>query len=309
MLEELKSKFPNFCSEDDSNWDLFMSDDLDSHASCVLQKILFNREVNYFMDFNKSYVIQDGQKQNCQMVYRVQKSDNPIMQIDLTTESQCPSWDNHVSLLNSNDLDTVNTQSANINAIYKITNNSFFDKYCGSTLLQMMSFHGYCDNVIDSWSDEKKLILGEIDSLKTPFKKIKYDFKPTAKKWLHLMEYDNLSQFIEREVDKNGFQSFDAVKEKYNLNGKITVGEDRKLQTDIKLQELSNLFEIDLSLPEFEFSKFKRYDRFDRNIKYNPVISKKGLIKEGYSRIFNAALTNKNFIVYSLVKDKSNNKV
>ncbi|MBC2580840.1 hypothetical protein [Clostridium sp. DJ247] len=296
MLKELKDRFPVWCAEEiGREFDLLGTDDLDSWASICLQRQLFGREINYFVDTN-------GNKANYQEAYRVQQSDKTLVCCDFAVDGgDFRTWDNHVVLLSNNDIENKNKLSANINSIDNITRDSYSNKACLSTLIQMMSYYGI---KINNWTDEQRLILGYLDGTMIPFQVQKIDFRPVARKWLHLLDYDELAEFMEYTVNRNGFDEFNAVKDKYKLDAKIRIGKEGKLQTDIRLDELSEVFGIDMRLPkDLVFEKFEKYDKYTRNLRYRPIRNKEDLCPEGY-RFFNFVITNKNFAVYSLAENK-----
>jgi hypothetical protein len=55
MLQEYKSKFPKWCSDDTTPFSCCLSDDLDSLLSCRLLEKIKGYPINYFYDFTNLY--------------------------------------------------------------------------------------------------------------------------------------------------------------------------------------------------------------------------------------------------------------
>lgn len=297
MLQELKDKFPNWCKETDSNYSLILSDDIDSLGSCYLQDHLFGRNIEYFMDFNSSY-IQDGEEIPCQTIYRTtDKTKNNVIGIDIAlNEDGCYTWDNHVSKISNED--DYNSASANLNTIFGVNRFNYYQKkFSGSTLIQMLSYY----NVdISEWTEEMKMILCCIDGLYTAFDVWKKDFRPLQRKYLQLLEYDELIELMEYHCNKNKKKDFEELKQKYKLDSKIVLNSGtHKLETDIKLNEISELFGINLNLPDTKFDKFKEYDK---HIHYDYIPNKKSLCSNDTKALFNLALVKKDMVIYSTNK-------
>lgn len=301
MTKELRGKFPAWCNVEklkNNQYDLLMSDDLDSWASCVLLKNLFDFNVKYFVDFNQYYLDLRGNKIQCQQVYTLNENiSDKLICVDFASESACPSFDNHVTMLSDFDIADKNQNSANINNIYNITNVNYYDKFSGSTLIQIMSYYNID---ISKWTEEQKMIACCLDGLYISFDVWKRDFRPKQREYLRLLGYEELIELMQFYVAKNKKRDFETLKEKYKLDSKIVINTDGKLETNIKLYELSDLFGVDLLLPKDEFSEFKRYDKIFRNLNRNPI-KEEGLFNDD-EKLFNFAVTNKDIIVYSKSK-------
>lgn len=301
MTKKLRDKFPVWCKFENlknNRYDLLMSDDLDSWASCMLLNHLFGFKVKYFVDFNQYYMDFQGNKTQCQQVYTLNKDTNDkLICVDFASESMCPSFDNHVTMLSSLDVPYKNENSANINNIYDITNVNYYDKFSGSTLIQIMSLYNID---ISKWTEEQKLIICCLDGLYIGFDVWKKDFRPKQREYLRMLGYEELIELMEFHVAKNKKRDFELLKNKYKLDSKIVIDIDDRLGTDIKLNELGDLFGVDLLLPRDEFSEFKRYDKIFRNLNRNPI--KDGGLFGDDEKLFNFAVTNKDVIVYSKSK-------
>lgn len=224
MKQELKNKFPEWCKTKDYDT-IFVTNDFDSWFGSKLLEDE-NAKIGFFFDN--------------QFVYKLENLEKPqgMIAIDCDlVKGRC--WGNHVTLMSKDD--EVNEKSANVNNIYKINaRNNYTAKYSGSTTLQIM---GYYNMDISSLSLEAKRVLLCIDSHYIGLKNNK--FKHTQFEWLKILGYDELIEVAENTT----IDEFVQLQKKYNLKSEIWMDWDGYLKTDIKLDELSKLFNMDLSLP------------------------------------------------------------
>ncbi|WP_307586889.1 hypothetical protein [Paenibacillus wynnii] len=239
-----------------------MSDDLDSLFSCSILKKLFGYEVKYFYDFDS--------------IYSAPHIHKPTVCVDIAVE-QGMTWDNHVVKIMPND--SINPQSANINAINDISRRNYFNKYAGSTLLQIISYY----NIPIPKSREARLILLAIDS--SYMGHYNKDFKDTHRRYMEQLELYELIDVLEQETS---VQAYYDVKHKYNLNGKISIN-NGYLNTTIDLVAMQGLFDVDLRLSEESF--MKSYEFGDRGRHSAIGISKPD--------VFSFALTSRNEYKYT----------
>lgn len=231
MIKNLKEKFPVWTTNIERN-PLIMSDDIDSLMSCIFLRDKFNCKVRYFYDTNRGEFTHLMYKRKG-FDYGLQ--DRKAIAVDLALENfRC--FDNHV--IKVRDTDNTNKLSANLNAIDNIYLDNYTDKWCISTYITLLSYY----NVdISKWTREQLAILCAIDGVYYPFKNTR--FKPIASKHLKQLDYEFLIEFIEDNIDY-----IEQIKKDINLDGKIKVV-DGKLTTDINLDKLSEIFNIDISLP------------------------------------------------------------
>lgn len=228
MKQELKNKFPEWCQTKDYDT-IFMTNDFDSwFGSKLLEK--GETKIRYFFDNQFVYQIDDDYKTTSAVA----------IDCDLV-KGKC--WGNHVTLMSKDD--EVNEKSANVNNIYRINaRNNYTKKYCGSTTLQIMAYYDYD---ISKLSLEAKKILLCIDSHYVGLKNDR--FKQTQFQWLRRLGYEELIEVAENTTERE----FQQIQNKYNLKNEIWMDWDGLLKTDIKLDELSKLFNMDLSLPKEQF--------------------------------------------------------
>ncbi|MFL0198605.1 hypothetical protein ACJDU8_24055 [Clostridium sp. WILCCON 0269] len=308
MDADLKSKFPSWTKKEEmkkGKIDWLMSDDIDSWASIVLLQHLFGKQnkANYFIDFNQSYINKHEYKCSCQQIYVTNElSNDELIGVDVALDTQTMCFDNHCCMLIKEDIEYKNQYSANINNIFNVTRlgdnglkDGYYRKYAGSTLLTIMSLYNLD---IGNWDEEMLTILCCIDSLFIPQKIRKVNFKSIQDKYLKLMGYEYLIKFMEEKINSSGYRLFEEAIKKYNLKDKIIVGADGKLQTSIRLDLLSEVFALDLSLPNTIFKEHKRCDKFYRNLDKYPIREDEYLLDEG-EYFLNFSVVTSNSIVYS----------
>lgn len=293
MNIEIKEQFPKWCEDSNTKYSLLLSDDVDSFMCCILQRELFKREIDYFLDVN--YEKASWNSYGTQMLYGTKDNldwDN-IMGLDIALEKvKC--WDNHVVKISKED--KVNSESANLNSIMNICATNYKDKFVVSSFITMLSYYDYD---LSSWNKEQLAVLSAIDGLYQPF--INPSFKEKGRKNLALLGYESLVDFIEENIDY-----IREVENKLNLKfGKIWINEDEYLETNIDLLSIElifmNIFKCSFGLSNVQFKEIKtykskyirlnensRYDKDDLNIK---------------NRLVNFALTYKKLGVVSYDMD------
>lgn len=278
MNKELKEQFPVWTNTTDGN-PLILSDDIDSLMSYIFLRDNFNCKVRYFYDTNRGKFIHLMYKQKG-FDYGLQ--DKKAIAVDLALEGfRC--WDNHV--IKVRNTDKTNKLSANLNAIDNIYRDNYTDKWVVSTYITILSYY----NVdISKWAKEQLAILCAIDGVYFPFKSPR--FKNIATKHLEQLDYGFLVEFIENNLDY-----ITKIKDELNLDGKINIV-DGKLTTDIKLDKLSEIFNMNISLPT---CTFQLKQTLTKKIK-DPMSKenvKKYLIDD--KKLRNFVLVRKNQIIYS----------
>jgi len=286
MKKEIKDMFPSWCEDKESNYELIMSDDVDSLMCYIFQNRVFNREVKYFMDMSshKAYqsydktVTRDGK----QILYSSEDASfkkSKILGLDFSINNDIKSWDNHVVKISKND--NYNNLSANLNIALDISSNNYTNKAIVSSFLTMLSYY---EVDISKWDKDQLAILCAIDGVYYPFLNPK--FASTGKHNLELLDYGFLGDFIKENINY-----IKEVEQKLNLkNGKIWVNkESGLLETNINLEELSNLFGISIELPQNKFNG-RKLEFKSKIFNFADNQDKVSFNKE----IFNFALTYKN---------------
>ena len=262
MIKEIKDKFPKWC-EDTKDYDLLLSDDIDSLMCAMFQKQYFNREIKYFIDVN--YKKCAYRKSGIQKMYikenHIENKDN-MLGLDIALE-EGKTWDNHVTKIYK--VDNYNKNSANINNIRNINKYNYTDKYVISSYITMLSYYNID---ISKWSYEQLCVLCAIDGLYTPFETERFKTKAT-KNLVNDLEYGFLADFITENIE-----DIKRIEQELNLKeGKIKV-KDGKLVTNIKLDKLSEIFGYEISLPTFNFNGLHEYSSKIINTSYADVKDK-----------------------------------
>lgn len=249
---------------------LCLSDDIDSLFSCIILRDLFpNLSIGAFYNFDQLY-----SKENA-------KFDKYVIGVDMDI-IKGHAFGNHVTKISKKD--TYNTKCFNLNNIYNISRENYYQKYCGSTLLTIISLY----NVdINSLNDEAKIGLLAIDSTYMGYY---FNNGYYCKKYLKELELDCLIDILEK-YPKYKFQ--ETIR-KYNLTEKIYINKEGKLTTKIDLIGLSELFGLPFIMPKAKFNKCCSYNSKVKNINYN--ITKNDLKED----IFSFVLSRKNLIKYSV---------
>lgn len=271
MNEEYKDKFPIWVNEDLTEYTMCLSNDIDSLLSCVYLKRIKGYDISHFYDFSNTYRRLDNKK---------------VIGIDIALHrGRC--WDNHVTMFNINDY--YNPLSANLNNICGISRENYFSKYCGSTLLEILSYY---DIDISQYSEEAKMILLAIDStFKGYYSKYENDNKANKH---YLCEVLQLQELYNLLLTKKRQDFYDIIN-KYKLNESIYINENGILETSIDLAGLSKVFLFAINLPKGKFEKRKEFKNLTYKMDANDFTS----CKKRNSNLFSLACTGKNFISYS----------
>lgn len=292
MKKQIKEKFPLWCKDKESNYELIMSDDVDSLMCYIFQNKVFKREVKYFMDMSshKAYQSKDKKvtRDGKQILFSSTDASfkkNKILGLDFSIDKDIKCWDNHVVKIHKDD--TYNSLSANLNVALDIRRYNYTKKGCLSSFITMLSYYNID---ITKWDKDQLAILSCIDSTYEPFFT---SFKETGKHNLELLEYGFLVDFI-----KENITYIKKIEQKLNLkNGKIWVNkESGLLETNINLEELGNLFGITIELPKAQFNG-RKLEFQSKIFNFANNQDKASFDKE----IFNIALLYKNSGIVSFI--------
>lgn len=271
MKEGIKNKYPSWIS-DNKKYNMCLTDDLDSLFSCMLLHKVKGYNITNFYSFDTLYYIDD------------ETSLERLIGVDMDlVEHLC--WGNHVTGLN-------NPYSANLNVIQGINEDNYYTKYCGSVLLQIISYYNIDISML---SDEALMVLLVVDSTYLSY----YFNKDTCSRWLvDVLELNPLWDILQRYSK----QDFEKVINKYYLKAKIII-DDGYLKTDIDLEGLSKLFNLSFFMPKNRFIADKNFINDGKNTSsfssYVKDLNSKGI------EIFSKAITNKTFVKFSYeIKEK-----
>lgn len=270
MNEQIKSKFPAWTYDNvHGKYDLCLSNDLDSLLSCLYLKHLKGYDINYFYDFTA--------------LYKANNTGKPLIGVDMALE-RGKVWDNHITKLSRSD--KINPDSANVNVVTGISRDNYYTKFCGSTLLQIMSYY----NIPLPKSREGKIILLAIDSTFLGY--YHNDFRAINRNWLEQLELFELLHMLESGIHKSEFY---RVKQQYNLDAPIKVNENGILETEIDLAAMQGFFDFPLSLSAEKFIQTHTFNKtsgyqMDRNKEFS---------KHNINGLYSIALTHKNKFKYT----------
>ncbi|NME94597.1 hypothetical protein HF847_01055 [Clostridium cochlearium] len=264
--------FPNWTKKEEMKGiqSLCLSDDIDSLFSCiVLKKIFPQLSIDAFYTFNT--------------LFKTDTKIKSIIGVDMDlTGGKC--WGNHVTLLSAED--KKNKKCANLNTVLDISRDNYYEKYAGSTLIQVLSRYNIG---LNNMSKEQLEVLISVD---TAFKQFYYFNSKLFKKYYNdILQYPMFEKIL-KEHDKDYF--YNIIKE-YKLHEKIYINNDGKLNTDIRLDKLQELFpNLSFILPSEQFYFVKKYQDIGQATYRR---TKKDLSNK---KIFSLAVTNKNFVKYSV---------
>jgi hypothetical protein len=271
MQKEIKELFPKWTKKEEMKGiqSLCLTDDIDSLFSCIILKKIFPQlTIDAFYSFNK--------------IYKTDTKIKSIIGVDMDlTGGKC--WGNHVTLLSKED--AKNKKCANLNTVLDINRDNYFNKYAGSTLIQVLSHYNIG---LNNMSKEQLEVLISVD---TAFKQFYFNSKLFKKYYNDILQYPMFEKIL-KEHDKDYF--YNIIKE-YGLHEKIYIDNDGKLNTNIRLDKLKKLFlNLPFILPSEEFYFVKEYQDIGQAT-YRKT--KKDLTDK---KIFSLALTNRNFVKYSV---------
>ena len=272
MEKQFKEKLPKWY-KDNSQYDLILSDDLDSLASCAVLNLTKGWDVEYFYRF-------DG-------MGKTKSATNESVGVDIALYKG-KTIDNHVAKLHKHDY--LNQESINLNCMDDISRDNYFDKYCGSTLLTLWSLF---DLPIPK-SDDGKMILLCVDSSYLGFYSDYTKFRQANKHYLSdVLCFDELYE-LQKHHKVSDYQH---IKNKYCLDSKVICDKGR-LNTGIKLEEISQELGIPIELPDGTFYKYKQFSNckmpLDKNKRYTTKL------EDIIENPFSLALTGRDFLNYSV---------
>jgi hypothetical protein len=187
--------------------------------------------------------------------------------IDMDTCGRC--LGNHI-------VNNKNEDCVNLNKLCNISRHNYYEKYAGNTILMVLSIF---DIDINLFTIEQQEILLCIDTM---FKSYFYNEVQATHYICDILEYPELIHILA----KHDVDYFYNIIRKYNLFEKIYIDSWGLLNTQIKLIELSKIFDINLKLPQQNFEMIRQFK------------IGKGIPIE--DNIFSLAWTYKNSAIYSV---------
>lgn len=271
MNSAISNKMPQWYLNNDF-FDLSLTNDFDSVMSCAVLKKLKGWTINYFYDFDKLYKIKDSTSAN-----------KAVMVDGEITKGK--NFGNHPTMFS--ETDSFNKDAININIALKINRDNYFTKYCLSTLLLILSLYSVD---ISTLNEEQQMLLLCIDAGYKGYFSFHINDNNANKYYLcDVLEYPMLYALEQKHTESE----FKSLADKYNLYKDIKFNKTTgKLETEINLTKLSEIFLMDLSLPTNEFTVLKEYKTLNQ-----PIY---GATSVSANKVFSYALTGRNYISASL---------
>ena len=242
MKEQFLKKIPTWY-RDEVNYDVVLSDDIDGLVSTSALKYVKNWDVQYFYNFEELHI-------NEELYFKENKSATRVWADVSVIFKDEKTFDNHINRVNLNDY--TNPNAINPNILTDVTNENYYDKYLGSSVLVIWSLY----NIPLPETELGKMILLAID---TTFKGFygKGQYKRRNKYYLcDVLGFEELYEVEQRHEMNEFYQLID----KYNLSKKIRMNEDGHLETELDAELLSELLGIPITLPTKKFSIWRTFE-------------------------------------------------
>lgn len=262
-----KMGFRDWYTKLDNTYSLMESGDIDSHFSSVLINDWFGCSIDLFNSFSTIY-----HRENLD-INSVKSNKLVAIDVDMT-KGKCIG--NHITYLQNPDV-------ISLNKGLKYGCQEYFSKFAGSSLMTVLSIFNYD---LNDFTQEQLEVLISVD---TAFKQ--YSFNPELFKEYYndILEYSMFTELVSK-YDNEYF--YNIIKD-YKLHEDIRVNEDGYLETKIELDRLSDLFDINLSLPTERFVPFYSMQTVGKPLhEFKRVVDK--------DKIFSSACTGKNFVMASV---------
>lgn len=268
MKDKLKEKFPEWCFNYEQNTNsTILTDDLDSALGCSIEKYVKGNDINYFYSFENLYVAD-------------RSNELKAIGIDLALhKGKC--WDNHALRISEDDY--VNPQTANVNALLKVSSNNYTQKYAMSTAILMWSFY---DLPLPKTKEGKMLLLAIDSGHKGHYNN---SFKGVHTAYLDLLGFSELIDLLNETTE----YEYRQLQNEYKSTEKIRLNQNGYLETKLPLTELEGVFGIPLELPRQQFTLRNQFNN-DKGSTYS--IKNKDQIDK---RIISFALTKKSEFKYT----------
>lgn len=258
--------------------DMVLSNDFDSLLSCSILKKQKKWKIKYFWDFETLYIDKS-------IVQKPEKGNNRVW-VDGSVMIPEKSFDNHLS--QSEELTRVNPQTINPNQLMGTRNESYREKYSGSTALMIWSLY----NLPLPASEKGKMILLCVDSAFLGF----YNESFRERHIFYLSEVFGFSELVEVEK-RHTKEDFEKLVRDLKLKSHIDYV-NGKLKTALKLKEISRELDIEIALPCLDFQKIGTFKIVRTNL--NEKI--KDFIERG-KNVFSLVFTKKDYLTISFIQE------
>ena len=283
MKAEYEEKLPQWY-KDNKQYDLILTDDIDSLLACAILKKVKDWDIEYVMLFKADKC------REFDYLGKTSNATNETVGVDLALhKGKC--FDNHMS--RCIETDPINEECINPNMFRNISRRNYTDKYNSSTVLLLWSLY----NLPLPDSEEGKMILLCIDGTYQSYYHSNSKYNIMNKHYLcDVLGLEELYKCQQRHKQ----YEFKEIEKKYKLKEKIKASKGF-LQTEIDLIgvniEVGLTTDIWCELPKSRFALYKKFRDIQMPLKGNEIYKTKleDIIQNPYS----VALTKRDFICYS----------
>lgn len=283
MKKEYMDLMPEWTKEENvRKFDSMITDDLDSLFGQAVMNKKFGTQVSTYYSFL-------GLHYNDNSVFK------NTFAIDCATAGM-KTFDNHTTKLSKND--TYNVQSANLNLIDDVSKDNYCMKYNGSSALLILTMYDILD--FSTLNEEQLAFIACIDSY---YLGAYNNYGGVSQKaFQHYLDVMEIRKYYEPLFNAHSESDFKDYIEEHKLKRKLRIDDKGKLQTDLDLKYISNLF------PMLDFySVFEKEFTHSYELQYNVkkfAYPTYGMTREKLTdeQIFSLALTRKNEVKYTTKK-------
>lgn len=254
MKSVFKNKLPKWYKNINLNDKIVITNDIDALLSHHFLHKKFKCEIGGFYDFNNLYFT------DCK--------DKNFIGVDLDC-LKGRTFGNHFTYFYKNE------DAINLNNCYKL---KYHQKYPLNTVLLILSLY---DFDIETMTDEQLAILLSIDSAYRGYYTDNEYFKNIYLKWLDMLDIGFLKNRILKHMTPRDFAD---IAKRFNLNGTIKVNKNGRLSTNIKLDELSQVFDDDIQLPQDKFNLHSQYQYLIINPNKQAIPPREKIISMAWTR-------------------------
>lgn len=257
MIEEYRKELPKWI-DNKADYDLVLSNDIDSLASCCLLKQIKGWDIGYYYSFDAMYVSKT-------LIDKAKKKEklNEKCYVDIAT-LKGKSFDNHcmyVTLAEALDKQE-KTETVNLNNLCFISKENYTCKYAGSTLLTIWSIYNYPL----PQTEQGKMLLLAIDSAYEGFYT---DFRRTQIDYMNILGFGELLEVI----DRHDISDFEKITADLGLNNDFIFNlyndKKGKIKTSLNLKRISDLLGFEIVLPSDDYYIAREYDVIEKKIEWN----------------------------------------
>lgn len=269
MKKEYVEKLPSWY-KNKGQYQTVLSDDIDGLVSTALLRRNCDWTIEYFYDFNALYVSDEYLNKIDKHATRVWADVSFVLK-----DRDEMTFDNHVNRVHKDDHinklminpNLINTDKKSNYIKYNgVTNDNYQEKYGGSTALLIWSLY---ENELPK-TELGKMVLLTIDAA---FKGYYSDITSHQLRNLFfiwkMFEFDELNTMKPKEsyvLRRHSKEEFYKLIADYHLSRKTRINNEGYLETDLDLNWLSEILELDITLPKKHFNKLIEFNSYKRSV-------------------------------------------